>query len=182
MPLNLENFSASLANNGFAKQNRFEVFFYFPPALGGVDIEMTLRAESATMPGRNILTIDDHRGAVGPIRKIGYNTSYENFSTTLVCNRFFDEKEKLERWLDLIVGDFRTRNGAVTSESFKVGYYRDYIGTIEVQQYDELGTPTYRVKLLEAYPVTISSLDNNWGSSDIHRLTATFAYRYYAYI
>lgn len=176
--MNISQFKATLSSRGFARKNRFEVFFTLPPAVSGVDLEMTLRAERASFPGRSIMTIDDHRGTIGPQRKIGYAPMYDTFSTTLICNRFMDEKEKLERWLDYIVGDYRGRN-IVSSGNFGAGYYNDYTGTIEVQQYSETDAPMYRTKLIEAYPISLNALDLDWGSSDIHKVDATFAYRYY---
>ena len=179
MSLDLQFFSAFLSKEGIAKQNRFKVFFTMPDALGGnIDLRLTFRAESASIPGRNIATIDDQRDTIGPQRKIGYAPSYENFSATLICNRSLGEKDKLDRWLDLVVGDYRVRN-VISDNNVNVGYYNDYVGTIEVEQYDETGAPTYRVRLSEAYPISITSLESSWSSSDTHKITAAFAYRYY---
>jgi len=179
MPSNIQNFIAALSRKGFAKQNRFDVVITPPQRLGLISPEFTFRAESASFPGKSITTIDDHRGTLGPIRKIGYNEMYENYNITFICDRDLTEKEILEQWMDLIVGNFRVDNQNITSSNYNVGYYDDYKGTIEIQQYDETGRPTYKMKLLEAYPTNVSSLEASWASSDIHKVTGTFAYRYY---
>jgi hypothetical protein len=181
MPSNIQNFISLLSFKGISKQNRFDVIVTPPTLLGPVNPQLTYRAESASFPGRSINTIDDQRDTVGPMRKIGYFSMYEAFSITFVCNKDLEEKETLEKWMDLIVGTYRTSRSGLASGNFKAGYYNNYIGTIEVFQYDEQNNLTYKIKLLEAYPTSINTLETNWNSSDVHKIVGTFSYRYYQY-
>jgi hypothetical protein len=180
--MNISQFKASLDRRGMLHNTDFEVRITPPPGLVSVGIspqELSLRASSADMPGRSIQTAAS-RNAIGPERQIGYNSSYIPITINFIAESRHFIKRFLESWQDLAIGNFRVNSSPNTSK-FNLGYYNDYVGTIDIIQYDrELGTPVYTCKLLECYPVTINPIDLAWnGTNRTIEISASWLYRYY---
>ena len=76
MAFNINQFNADIASKGVSKESDFEVKIYFPQSLGGLDPDLTQRAQQAVIPGRSAQSIDDARDVVGPPRKIAYTAIY----------------------------------------------------------------------------------------------------------
>jgi hypothetical protein len=188
MAFKINEFSSQIANKGVSKASHFEVRIFFPDTLiiggqfaGGLDPELTLRAEAASIPGRNTQTIDDARDATGPMRKLGYTPIYAPMDITLLCDERLNVKEKMESWMDIITGNHRVAdNGEFsTTKPFNPGYYNDYIGTIQVVKLNETGMQVTTTELLEAYPLSIALMNLSWESQELQKLQVQFQYRYY---
>ena len=181
MAFNINQFNADIASKGVSKESDFEVKIYFPQSLGGLDSDLTLRAEQAVIPGRSAQSIDDARDVVGPPRKIGYTAIYLPVTITFLCDEELRIKEKMEKWMDIITGNHRVapRSLFTGTTPFNPGYYSDYIGTIEIVKMNQTGTRAITTRLLEAYPLSIALLNLSWESSSLHKLQVEFQYRYY---
>ena len=182
MAFNINQFNADIASKGVSKESDFEVKIYFPQKkLGGLDSDLTLRAEQAVIPGRSAQSIDDARDVVGPPRKIGYTAIYLPVTITFLCDEELRIKEKMEKWMDIITGNHRVapRSAFTGTTPFNPGYYSDYIGTIEIVKMNQTGTRAITTRLLEAYPLSIALLNLSWESSSLHKLQVEFQYRYY---
>lgn len=181
MAFNIKQFSSQIANKGVSKESQFEVRIFFPQSLGGLDAELTLRAESASIPGRTSQTIDDARDVTGPVRKIGYAPIYVPMDITFLCDEELNVKEKMDSWMDIILGNHRVAGAGQRNSTklFNPGYYSDYIGTIEILKFNETGQKVVTTKLLEAYPFSIALLNLSWESEALQKLQVQFQYRYY---
>ena len=181
MPFNITQFTSDIANRGVSKESQFEVRIFFPQSLGGLDAELTLRAESASIPGRTSQTIDDARDVTGPVRKIGYAPIYVPMDITFLCDEELNVKEKMDSWMDIILGNHRKAGAGQRNSTklFNPGYYSDYIGTIEILKFNETGKKVVTTKLLEAYPFSIALLNLSWESEALQKLQVQFQYRYY---
>jgi len=184
MAFNIKQFSSQIANKGVSKESQFEVRIFFPQILGaqgGLDAELTLRAESASIPGRTSQTIDDARDVTGPVRKIGYAPIYVPMDITFLCDEELNVKEKMDSWMDIILGNHRVAGAGQRNSTklFNPGYYSDYIGTIEILKFNETGQKVVTTKLLEAYPFSIALLNLSWESEALQKLQVQFQYRYY---
>ena len=181
MAFNIKQFSSQIANKGVSKESQFEVRIFFPQSLGGLDAELTLRAESASIPGRTSQTIDDARDVTGPVRKIGYAPIYVPMDITFLCDEELNVKEKMDSWMDIILGNHRVAGAGQRNSTklFNPGYYSDYIGTIEILKFNESGQKVVTTKLLEAYPFSIALLNLSWESEALQKLQVQFQYRYY---
>lgn len=188
MAFNIKQFTSQLSSKGVSKESLFEVRVFFPDTLiineqfaGGLDAELVLRADTASIPGRTNQTIDDARDTSGPIRKLGYTPIYAPVDITFICDEKLDVKEKMESWVDLITGNHRVApNGELNdTKVFNPGYYNDYIGTIQILKLNETGQQVMETTLIEAYPLSVSPLTLSWASTELQKLSVSFSYRYY---
>lgn len=181
--MNISQFKASINQRGMLHNTDYEARITPPLGLVRVGIgteEMTLRATSVDMPGRSIQTVPN-RNAVGPERQIGYSGSHIPINMTFLADNRHFIKRILEGWQDLAIGNYRSRPNERSSSKFNLGYYEDYIGTVEIIQFDrEYKTPIYTCKLLECYPVTINPIDLSWSAVDrAMEISVTWMYRYF---
>jgi len=65
-------------------------------------------------------------------------------------------------------------------QDFSMGYYHDYVGSVEIHALDEKDNRRYGVRLVEAFPKSINeqalSYENGAGYQTV---TVNFAYRYW---
>ena len=188
MGFNIDQFTSQLSGKGVSRASLFEARIFFPNTLiidgrfaGGLDPELTYRADSASIPGRSAQTIDDARDATGPMRKLGYTPIYSPIDITFICDEGLQIKEKMESWMDIIAGNHRVApNGELNdTKVFNPGYYSDYIGTIQILKLNERGTLVTTTELIEAYPLNISLMALSWDSQELQKLQVQFQYRYY---
>ena len=173
MALNIQRFMSNLSQKPPARTSHFDVII--TSKIGG-NSDLTLRAENVSLPGRAVATTDFFD--VGPTRKMGYSAVYLESAISFILSDDYNEKEYFDKWVDVIVGPHRTQKN-LGSNRFNAGYYDDYKGTVEIQNYSASGQPTYRTTLLEAWPSVISPVQLDWASSDFAKLNVTFTYRYY---
>ncbi|NBQ25800.1 MAG: hypothetical protein EBU26_16355, partial [Verrucomicrobia bacterium] len=76
------------------------------------------------------------------IQEVGYGTIYSPISAQIFCSPDHNERTFFTEWQDQIVGPHRRLNslGGNPDASFDAGYYRDYIDTVTINQFDETGT------------------------------------------
>lgn len=182
MAFNIQNIITDISKSGIAKQSHFQIEVTLPRVLGGgLNRKLSFRAERSSLPGRAIMSVDNHRGIPGPIQKIPYAPIYQSIDVTFLCNEKLEEKELFEKWMDAITGTHRvnSEDPENSSKVYNIGYYDDIKGTIDIRQFNETGLMVYHVKCLESYPLQITPLSLSWDSDELHRLDVSFAYRYY---
>ena len=178
------------SKDGYARANRYEVMLNAPTgekgtgkadlqnifskvmqaAKGDGTVRKTgLRCESISFPGRNLDTTPDSN-IYGPTREIVSGFSFAEITGTFVCSSDMREKLFFETWQRL----------AFDPQSWALGYYDDYVGSIDIHQLDENDNKRYGVQLIEAFPKTIAEQSLGYGSNDtLHRISVTFSYRYW---
>ena len=174
MAINLQRFMSTMNARPPAMASDFQVKI-FCPKIGSRD-ELTFRAENVSLPGRSVTTTDVM--TVGPQRKMGYSAIYLETAINFILSERYNEKEYFDQWIDAIVGPHRVQRNP-GGNRFNAGYYDDYKGTIEIQNFNESGQPTYKTTLIEAFPINISPVQLDWSSGEISKLNVTFTYRYY---
>jgi len=178
------------SDDGFARANRYEVMLHAPSgekgtgkanlqnifsqvmgqAKGDGTVRKTgLRCESISFPGRNLDTSPD-TNIYGPTREIVSGFSFAEVSATFVCSSDMNEKLFFETWQRL----------AFDPQSWALGYYDDYVGSVDIHQLDQSNRKRYGVQLIEAFPKTIAEQSLSYASNDtIHKINVTFSYRYW---
>ena len=69
---------------------------------------------------------------------------------------------------------------AFNPQTWSLGYYDDYVGSIDIHQLDEQDNKRYGVQLVECFPKTIAEQSLGYGQNDtLHRINVTFSYRYW---
>ena len=172
-------------NEGYAQPNRYEVLIFPPavPASGnqnpskkfisqvrGDAPEISLRCESVTLPGRNLSSTPD-TNVHGPLREIVNNVNYAD-SVAMIFQASADLRERVffEKW----------QYTAFNPDTWNVGYYNDYIGTVDIYLLDKQGKRKYGLKLEECFPKSIAQTDLSYASNnEIIKLTIDMNFRYW---
>ena len=177
------------SKNGMSRPNRYEVTL-FPPSgtrgskglgsnvftkimgdlLGDGTVRATgLRCESISMPGRNMDGTED-TNIYGPTREIVTGYSFGDINAVFQCSSDMREKKYWETWQRLFYNP----------QTFDIGYYNDYTGSVEIHTLDEQENRRYGVKLIEAYPKSISAQSLSYSTNDSYQtIDVTIAYRYW---
>ena len=179
-------------NEGFSRPSRYEILLLPPTgvrgtasnggdvtnifskvmgeALGNGTVRSTsLRCETISFPGRNLDTTPD-TNIYGPTREIVDGYSYAPINATFQCASDMREKTYFETWQRL----------AYNPQTWSMGYYHDYVGTVQIYQLDENNKRRYGVELVEAFPKTIAEQALSYDATNqINKVSITFSYRYW---
>ena len=171
-------------NNGFAQPNKYEVVIIPPAKLGGGQNQnyfggmerqsdlrkISLRAQNVTLPGRNLATTQESN-VYGPDREIVEGVTYaDDISMSFQASSGLDERIFFENW----------QRQAFNEKNWNIGYYNDYIGTIEMYVLDKQEQRRYGIKLWEVFPKTIGSNDLSYDANDqLLLLPVSFTFRYW---
>mgnify|MGYP003140113792 CR=1 FL=1 len=171
-------------NNGYAQPNKYEVLIHQPAKLGGggnenifsgmerkSDIrEISMRCESVQLPGRNLSTGTDSN-IYGPTREIVEGVTYaEDLNMVFQASSGLDERVFFENW----------QRQAFNEKTWNIGYYKDYVGTIDIYLLDKQNQRRYGLKIHEAFPATITATDLNYGTNnEIIKTSVKFSFRYW---
>jgi hypothetical protein len=69
---------------------------------------------------------------------------------------------------------------AAPRTDFSVGYYSDYVGTMQIFQLDHEDKRRYGVELVECYPITMAEQSLDYSTQNaISFLNVTWSYRYW---
>jgi hypothetical protein len=130
---------------------------------------LTFRCESTQFPSRTFATTEQKFGS-NPVEKHAYHTTYNDIEMNFIVSEDMSEKKFFDAWLNLIN----------PTNSFDFNYRNDYITDFYVFQYDGTQTvKTYSIALLDAFPISVNQLDLDWSNDNYHKLSVTFAYRYW---
>lgn len=166
----ISDFKSSFRNEP-AKPNRFDVSIPVPLALipfRNTARNLSFRCERANLPSRSFATIEQKYGA-NPTEKYPYISNYNDMDLTFIVTDSMEEKLFFDAWMEYIQPSYR----------FDFRYKKDYVTTMQVNQYDYKNKLIYSVNLIDAYPIVINQMDLDWSSTDFHRLTVSFAYTYW---
>ena len=184
-----EILSSTHDSNGMALPSKYDVLFLPPsgtrgtggPAastnlfsqvllgqVGGGDVrDVSYQCNSISFPPRTINTEPDDN-IYGPTRKIAQGYTYGDITGKFYCHNDMREKKFFETWQRL----------AFNPQTFAMGYYDDYTGTIQIFQLDQRGNRRYGCELVECFPNTIGaqalSADK---AANVTEVSVTFSYR-----
>tara|TARA_E500000178_G_scaffold333171_1_gene367787 strand:- start:684 stop:1451 length:768 start_codon:yes stop_codon:yes gene_type:complete len=190
-PQTIDGFKATLGRrSGLARQNRFAVFITPPQGvLLNTDIEgyaadaasdnfnmrsifndprdIALLCESASLPGKQIQTLDYNYQ--GYRQSVKYPIGYINEDLNLVfhiTNDYFIKK-LFDAW----------QNACISPVTYTTPYDAEYKADIVIQQLNEQNIPVYGVKLRNAFPATVNTVElNNDAANNTQKLSVTMAY------
>jgi len=174
-------------NEGYAQPNKYEVLIFPPakPASGNQNPskkllsesislndkkEISLRCESVTLPGRNLSTTGDSN-IHGPLREVVNNVNYVD-SVAMVFQASADLRERVffEKW----------QYTAFNPDTWNVGYYNDYVGTVNIYLLDKNNKRKYGLRLEECFPKSIAPTELSYApNNEIIKLTIDMNFRYW---
>jgi len=170
MAFNINEFQGHLKDqNEFAYANKFDIYIGTPPGLRSIGYGegLTLSCENVEMPGVEINQIEFQQYSF--TQRIPHRLSFSPIPMTFYCTGKMMEKTFFDTWANLLV-------------PFKSGllqYTQDNVLTadIAINQYNNSGELIYSVELIEAYPISVSSLMLSWSDDGVNRLQVLFAYK-----
>ena len=163
-----------------ARPARYEVLL-FPPTgsetnPAGTELtdangarDTSMKCENIAFPGRNIDTTPD-TNIYGPTREIATGFSFGEVSGRFQMSSDMREKLFIEAW----------QKQSFNAQTWSMGYYSDYTGSMEIYQLDMQDKRTYGVKLWECFPKAIAQQALDYATTDQQqKLDVTFSYRYW---
>jgi hypothetical protein len=149
---------------GLARGNRFRIIIANPIA-GEDGKDLTLLCESCTLPGRQILSTDFSVWRNDNKVPTGY--SDEDVQCVFILTNDYYVKDLFDKWLVKIINPV----------SYLAEYTPNFAKTVLIQQLNEDDQPVYEVKLPNAWPLSVNSVElNNESENSIQKLTVTFTY------
>jgi hypothetical protein len=128
-----------------------------------------LKCESISLPGRNLDTTPDSN-VYGPEREIVSGYSFADITASFQCSTDLKEKKYFESWQRL----------AFNPQTWAMGYYDDYVGSVDIHTMDEQNKKVYGVKLMEAFPKSIAAQSLGYAQNNAYQtVDITFSYRYW---
>ena len=167
------------SDKGYALPNRFEVLVFPPkanPTFGGPNLDdsdarsVSLRCETATVPGRNLNTLTDSN-IYGPTREIVDGVTFaEDITLTFQASSELNERKFFEDW----------QEQAFDQKTWDIGYYNDYTSEIQIYLLDKQDTRRFGIRLIEAFPKTITATELNQSpTTSIVKTSVSFSFRYW---
>jgi hypothetical protein len=166
----LNEFKSSF-NKDVARPNRFDVSIPVPLVLIpyiGTARDLNMRCEATQFPSRTFSTTEQRFGS-NPTEKFPYQSSYNEIEMTFIVGGDMAEKKMFDAWMEYIQPSY----------NFDFKYKKDYVTTMQVNQYDNENKLTYSINLIDSFPVSINQLDLDWTQDGYHKLTVVFAYTYW---
>ena len=175
--------------DGIAKQTRYEVILIPPTGARGTNTTpsnafasqmsdltgdgtaraTSLKCDQISMPGRNIDTAPDNN-IYGPVREIAQGWSFADITAQFQLSSDLKERRFFETWQRL----------SFNPDTWNMGYYDDYTGTIQIFQLDEQDNRRYGVELIECFPKTVGELTYDYSAVNTQqKVQITFSYRYW---
>lgn len=184
----IDKFLASF-KHGIANPTRYRVRFNLPKGIPNIDgsawestsgniqrwnsylngdDKINLLCHTCTMPQRSLLTYE-HRQLNAPY-KVPYSQGYDPVSFVLYGDAKLETRKYFEIW----------QNAVVNIQSNTMNFYSEYVSDVTIEQLDAEGKPTYGVKLVEAYPMSVTAMDYSYSNSNsVQNVSVVLTYKYW---
>tara|TARA_B110000495_G_scaffold7729_1_gene5711 strand:- start:147 stop:800 length:654 start_codon:yes stop_codon:yes gene_type:complete len=153
----------------FARPNLFEVTIFDPKSknvTGAVGQRLKFSCYQATIPGMNIATTDKDQG----YRSMAYQKIYEDVTLGFYVHGDMKELKVFQDWMQIMIDP--TDN--------HVGYYDDYIASVEIKNINRHNEKVLTTTLIDAYPKTLETIALDAGANDdVMKVNVVFTYRTY---
>ena len=168
MPASIEQLKGALtAGFGPAKQNLFQLQMPVLSQVGGTIDSQTFNilCKSVTMPGVQVMTKDRIVNAFP--EKIAYQNAYEPVTISFNETNAFGVRKYFTDWVNFI---FNQEDGTVQ-------YKSDYVCDINVFPLDNKDQVRYAVRLINAFPTSLTNVDFSNGADEVVETTVSLAYQ-----
>ena len=156
----INNFMATVINQGLARQNSFFVEIGRTTA----PLKIGLRCHQAQIPGINIATTDRDIG----LRSIAYQQIYSDIILSFYCDANMHMYKFWEDWC----------KAAVSPINRRTGYYDEYANTIKIIQLDRKRKKVAHWLLEDAYPKTVDPISVDYSANDsVMSINVTITFR-----
>jgi len=187
----IDNLKAIVSQkNGLARGNRFNVIFT-PPSQSLLNLnpdvligsllsgsfnaknlisdprDISLLCQSASLPGRQVTTLDYQ--AEKQTVPVPYAFIDEDVTCKFLLTNDYYMKIIFDDWLSAILD----------LDTYEVGYKKDFATDVVVQQLDLENKPVYGVRLVNAFPTSVTGVELDSASTEVQELNVVFSYDKY---
>ena len=159
-------------NNGYALPSRYEVLILPPknhPNRWSAR-KISMRVEAIDMPGRALNTSPDANVYGIQPEIVDGITFAGTIGLTIQTSSDLEERVFFQSWQEL----------AWDRSTWNVGYYRDYVGTMEIYILDINNNRRYGVKLFECFPKEVGAVALSYNqATEIIKTSVTMQYKYW---
>ena len=183
MVFNINEFKSNIAvNGGLLKNNRFAVLISKPnclPASFSDLNSLAFYAESASVPGMALQSAEMRREGIGNLEKTPWGAAFTDINISFRI----DQKTKVwnffQVWMNKIY-DFDISMENRARSYYEMEYKDNYATMMTIFVYNEIDSgaaPIISIDLYDAFPISISDMQMNWGGADIMKLNVTFNFK-----
>lgn len=166
--LSVENLKSKIGSlGGIAKSNRYQIVV---PSLDGQGATLEIMdhlCKRMNLPGKQVLSVDRNIGT--SFQKVAYGYASEDVNMSFLLTGDMTAKRYFEQWQQDAVN---TTDDTYHSPGYKINYARDVL----IYQLDKSGERTYGVRLLKAYPTTVSAIEYSDDAEGILELNIQLSY------
>lgn len=176
MTYSIENIKGEISRGGgVAKPNLYRVILPIIPAIyinqTGIDVatpqSLNVLCKNATMPGRQLLTVDRTIGVVS--QKVAYGYANDDVTLTFIGLNDYVVRKYFEDW----------QHFAMNPETHEVKYKTEYAKPVTIEQLDQNHKVVYSVKLEKAFPTQILGIDFANDASGTLDISVTMSYTFW---
>jgi len=179
-PVTIDEFKSTVGkHNGIATTNRFAVTIT-PPSAAFLNLgaligngplindprDINVLCQSCSLPGKLIMTGDFDAYGANP-RKYPQSSVQEDVEFSFLITGDFYAKKTFDKW----------QNSIIDQQSQLVEYDETYKTDVYIQQLNKDNTPMYAVRLRDAYPIAVNSVDlsnDNTDTTSLVNVTMTY--------
>lgn len=195
---NINELVGEIRRGGLMRNNKFLVEFPMPPSLRNtIGIELltdtnrvlSLYCEGTNLPGVGLMTEEIRRYGYGSNEKKPYVPIFTDVNLTFRGDSNGSVWTFLNAWMKATVhyegrDTMNTPTGPIKGQhQAEVGYKNDtenhegYAVPVTITMFNDMGEPTIRVVLREAFPIFVGDIPLNWGArSDYMRIPVTLSF------
>jgi hypothetical protein len=191
MAVSIDSIKSEISHRGgLAKSNRYGVWIFHPvmfsedydPATGlgdwltnngrnskeemGSVESILLLCNTCSIPGRRILTTESTHNH--NLSKKPYSVMTEEVTMTFLLTNDYYIKKYFDKWQDMIIDS--------SHEHYKAFYKRDYVTDVYIEQLTSNDLTSYEVKLENAYPIQVSSIELGNANEGVLEVSVTWEY------
>lgn len=164
----IQEFVSQVKSGGMARTNRYAVLFTPPAGVSAASLQkIMLFCDQVQLPGSNFSTVQNR--TFGEFREVPYERIYDNITMSFYVDTEMKVKELFDRWQNVISNP--------TTRSYN--YYNNYITNMVIEVQDLNDNTRYSVTLWECYPKTVSSVQLDYNSKDIMKISIGMQYKYW---
>lgn len=159
----ITTFTSTIAA-GIARQNRFKVIL--PGDSGG---NIGILCCSCNLPQRTMQTYELKQRGVP--YAVPFSQQYTPITFSFYALTDYNTRKYFDAW----------QHQVCISYSMNVmGTYSKFAKEVQIHALNRMGNPAYKIKLFDAYPITIGDADLNYGTNNTYQtISVTLSYKYW---
>lgn len=129
--------------------------------------KVNMFCHTCSLPMRSLSTFD-HKTHIGPPYKAPYSTAYEPVTFTFYADSSMNTRRYFDIWQQAVSNVYSNTNN----------FYNEFTSPMLIMNLDQEGKPKYYTLLLDAFPISLSSVDMAYGNNNsVTNVSVTMSYR-----